>query len=312
MPGDTTNYYEDPKFEYFLNILRPKAKDQTNSTSVEYTPAVPHFTSAARLLEGASIDETSAGQKHLKDTLYYWNSDIQKLIIIYPPRFASHHPSTLEGQKCTNYINQRIKHHWAFVSSNTSLYNTNPLEEQSIALFPAVALSGIRGLWLDKDDRPLLCEGDNHATIAARTVRVAQYLQNLKVMPKDLYQACRDAYQNSPTANRIGALKSKECFTSDNINYILQGDYKWKDKEGIPEAYHAAIRRELIGFQRIYELRVKHHQKYLGIFGLFGTHTAQEKLNAVTKFLEDPNKPLDKAAQQGELGKLISLAKASM
>ncbi|WP_347252500.1 hypothetical protein [Legionella sp.] len=66
------------------------------------------------------------------------------------------------------------------------------------------------------------------------------------------------------------------------------------------------LKRELLRFKEIYTLRTEQGINYLGIFGLFGSFTAQEKLHAVTKFLEDETQPLEEAAEQGELGKLIT------
>ena len=47
------------------------------------------------------------------------------------------------------------------------------------------------------------------------------------------------------------------------------------------------------------------NMNYLGRLGLFGAYSAQEKYNSVEKFLNNETLPLDPAAKQGELGKLI-------
>lgn len=65
------------------------------------------------------------------------------------------------------------------------------------------------------------------------------------------------------------------------------------------------LKQELICFREIYVERIRLKQHYLGKYGLFGAFTAQQKFNAVDQFLKDEHLPLDSAAQQGELGKLI-------
>lgn len=75
------------------------------------------------------------------------------------------------------------------------------------------------------------------------------------------------------------------------------------------------LKREILCFRAIYAARVAMKQDFLGIgrSRLFGAFSAQEKINAIDKFLNDEQQPLDKAGEQGQLGKLIeAYQKASL
>ncbi len=277
------------------DLINPRYLEEKDATH-SYRPILQGFQSAAPFLKDLDIDDTSGRQNYLRDCLYFYNQKTKRLVIM-----GFDADST---EKALLWVSDKIK------------YNLNlPVhtDHTFVSLIGNIFNSGIVGI--DVKNVSHKTDGNYVGTFTLGR----QENLNALVWFVRIAQRLRDTSTHINTSDikrifSIGFATAERCCTENGITTwgavkrILTETIQEQETDLPPHPNADALRclkTELMSFKQIYAERVTSGKKYLGMFGIFGNFTAQQKLDAVTKFLANKKEPLDAAAREGKLGKLI-------
>ncbi|MCX7114414.1 MAG: hypothetical protein NTW08_00640 [Gammaproteobacteria bacterium] len=133
----------------------------------------------------------------------------------------------------------------------------------------------------------------------AMIVRAVEYLRDsTELGSPDQLQKYLYGCHTIKRINTIGSVKALRTILQEDIAPV---------PVAFPNPKVAIPQRELNAAKKIYKNRVETGQDYLSWLSYFGLagYSAQDKFNALDKFIKNPAEPLDPAAGGGDLSALI-------
>lgn len=313
------------------NSIRPRNSDSL----FKYFKPVAELLAQGTYLEKPAINYSV--NKHLNGAYYFYNEKYDRLLIIYPPTTTPGVSRRSFLDRATSYSELIILHRWyeairkclnkpcikiVELEFRDTVLDENQIDKVDNPDNPW--MSEIIEQSTDENAKPETREENEnpffylekrnwysrkylHMDVSGLVylVRKLQYLCDQrdisdKVKGSDLFSSM--TVNSRIISTRMNLLKSEKA-----VNEILDNTENERFEAENPQINFTAssLRRDLVIFKKIYAERIKLGQRYLGKLGFFGSYTAQEKYDALDKFLKNELAPLDPAAKQGELGKLI-------